>query len=132
MYYMFCYICRKCTLKNQRRNITTSVKKLYLAYFKVHLGGHDKCGSLHDVQKKSIETLRLWTQEKNVKLKFGMAMVGREQTNHFDNCYFRLVNVRGFNKKTKYLLKYTDTLFYHSTSCAIALCHCAIVIKYLC
>src|SRR5215469_10554417 len=33
-------------------------------------------------------------------------MVWREQTNHLEDCYFCLVNVKGFNKKNKQYLQY--------------------------
>ena len=93
---------------------------MYLAYFKVHLGNQDKSWAPHIVCKTCVETLRSWTQGKNAKLKFGVPMVWREPTNHLDNCYFCLVNVKGFNKKTKHLLKYPDIL---STIRPVAHCH---------
>lgn len=37
-----------------------------------------------------------------------MPIVLREPTKNFGNCYFCLVIVKGFNKKTKHLLKYSD------------------------
>lgn len=37
-----------------------------------------------------------------------MSIIWREPTNYFDNCYFCLANVKGFNKKNKHLLKYPD------------------------
>ncbi|XP_076040377.1 uncharacterized protein LOC143024889 [Oratosquilla oratoria] len=102
---VFCYICGNYTLKDQRRNITTSVKKMYLAYLKVHLGEQDKSWVPHIECKTCVDT---WTQGKNAKFKFGVPMVWREPTNHFDNCYSCLVNVKGLNEKTKHLLKYQD------------------------
>lgn len=35
-------------------------------------------------------------------------MVWREPTNHLDDCYFCLVNVKGFNKKNKQYLQYPN------------------------
>lgn len=105
---IFCYICGNFTLKDQRRNINIFVKKMYLAYFKVPLGDQDKSWAPHKVCKTCVETLRSWSQGKNAKLKFGVPMAWREPTNHSDNCYFCLVNVKGFNKKNKQHLQYPD------------------------
>lgn len=105
---IFCYICGSFTLQDQRRNINTFVKKVYLAYFKVRLGDQDKNWAPHKVCKTCVETLRSWSKGKNAKLKFGVPMVWREPTNHLDNCYFCLVNVKGFNKKNKQHLQYPD------------------------
>ena len=44
----------------------------------------------------------------NAKLKFGVPMVWREPKNHVDDCYFCLVNVKGFNKKNKQHLQYPN------------------------
>src|SRR6218665_3543269 len=35
-------------------------------------------------------------------------MVWREPTNHLDNCYFKVVDVAGFNQKPKQHLQYPD------------------------
>ena len=103
---IFCYICGSFTLKTQRRNITDFVKSVYFAYFKVPLGDQDKRWAPHKVCKTCVETLRSWSQGKNAKLKFGVPMVWREPSNHLDDCYFCLVNVKGFNKKNKQYLQY--------------------------
>ena len=103
---IFCYICGSFTLETQRRNITDFVKRVYLAYFKVPLGDQDKRWAPHKVCKTCVETLRSWSQGKNAKLKFGVPMVWREPSNHLDDCYFCLVNVKGLNKKNKQFLQY--------------------------
>lgn len=103
---IFCYICGSFTLKTQRRNITNFVKSVYLAYFKVPLGDQDKSWAPHKVCKTCVETLRSCSQGRNARLKFGVPMVWREPTNHSDDCYFCLVNVKGFNKKNKQHLQY--------------------------
>lgn len=103
---IFCYICGYFTLAPRRRNITTFVKRVYRAYFKVPLGDQDKNWAPHKVCTTCVETLRSWSQGKNAKLKFGVPMVWREPKNHLDDCYFCLVNVKGFNKKNKQYMKY--------------------------
>ncbi|CAK8684393.1 unnamed protein product [Clavelina lepadiformis] len=41
-------------------------------------------------------------------MKFGIPMIWREQRNHVDDCYFCLVSVKGYNKKSKHRLKYPN------------------------
>ena len=105
---IFCYICDCFTLPPQRCNINSFIKKIYLAYFGVPLGDQDKSWGPHQVCTTCVETLRSWSQGKNAKLKFGVPMVWREPKNHVDDCYFCLVNVKGFNKKNKQHLQYPN------------------------
>ena len=44
---MFCYICGKVTLSNQKSNITPFIKKTYKAYFGIHLGDQEKPFATH-------------------------------------------------------------------------------------
>ena len=83
-------------------------KKIYLAYFGVLLGDQDKNWAPHQVCTTCVKTLRSWSQGKNAKLKFGVPMVWKEPKNHVDDCYFCLVNVKGFNKKNKQHLQYPN------------------------
>ena len=105
---IFYYICVCFTLPPQRRNINRFIKKIYLVYFGVPLGDQDKIWAPHQVCTTCVETLRSWSQGKNAKLKFGVPMVWREPKNHVDDCYFCLVNVKGFNKKNKQHLQYPN------------------------
>ena len=92
----------------QRRNINSFIKKIYLAYFGVPLGDQDKSWAPHQVCTTCVETLRSWSQGKNAKLKFGVPIVCREPKHDVDDCYFCLVNVKGFNKKNKQHLIYSN------------------------
>ena len=105
---IFCYICGSFTLSSQRREITNFVKNLYFAYFKVKLGDQDKSWAPHKVCKSCVESLRYWSQGKDRHLKFGIPMIWREQKNHVDDCYFCLVNVKGYNKRNKHKLQYPN------------------------
>ena len=105
---IFCYICVCLTLPFQRRNINSFIKKIYLTYFGVPLGDQDKSWAPYQICTTCVETLRSWSEEKNAKIKFGVPMVWREQKNHVDDCYFCLVNVKGFNKKNKQHLQYSN------------------------
>ena len=105
---IFCYICGCFTLPPQRCNTNSFIKKIYLAYFGVPLGDQDKSWVPHQVCTTCVKTLRSWSQGKNAKLKFGVPMVWREPKNHVDDCYFCLINVKGFNKKNKQHLQYPN------------------------
>jgi hypothetical protein len=41
---------------------------------------------------------------------FAMPMQWREQKNHYDDCYFCTINVTGYNKKNKKVIKYPNLL----------------------
>ena len=105
---IFCYICGCFTLPPQRRIISSFIKKIYLAYFGVLLRDQDKSWVPHQVCTTCVKTLRSWSQGKNMKLKFGVPMIWREPKNHVDDCYFCLINVKGFNKKNKQHLQYPN------------------------
>ena len=104
----FCYICGQYTFKKQRKTITDFVRKVYLAYFKVKLGDQDKLWPPHIVCKACVEKLRKWTNGTLASLRFGVPMVWREPKNHFDDCYFCLVNLKGFNRHKKNSWNYPD------------------------
>lgn len=97
---IFYYICGCFTLKHKRRNIMNFVKRVYLDYFKIPLENHDKSWIPHKMCKACLETLQSWSQRKNAKLMLTCQWFWREPTKHLHNCYFCLVNVKGFNKKT--------------------------------
>ena len=92
---IFCYICGCFTLPPQRCNINSFIKKIYLAYFGVLLGDQDKSWVPHQVCTTCVENLVCQWYEEN-------------QKNHVDDCYFCLVNVKGFNKKNKQYLQYPN------------------------
>ena len=97
---VFCYICGQYMMAQQKRNITDFVKRAYKAYFDMKLGDQDKSWAPHMVCKTCVESLRGWTNGK-LKLKFAVPMVWREPKNHFDDCYFCINDMTGFNKHKK-------------------------------
>ena len=86
--------------KEQRRDIFDVIKKAYLAYFGVKIGDQDKAWAPHIVCKICTEHLRQWNKGKRRSLKFGVSMIWREPTNHFDDCYFCLTKITGIKKIT--------------------------------
>lgn len=104
----FCYICGEFTVMSDKRNITSSIKKLYHVYFVIKLRDQDKDFAPHFACASCVSKLRLWYQKKLKKLLFGIPMVWREQESHLNDCYFSMVNTEGFNKKRKSKIKYPN------------------------
>jgi hypothetical protein len=83
-----------------------TVKRAYLAYFKIKIGDQDKSWALHNVCKPCVENIRQWTEGTRKQLIFGISMVWREPKNHVNNCYFCLTKTSGYSKKTRLKLSY--------------------------
>ena len=97
---IFCYICGRYTLADQRRSVTDFVKRAYLGFFEVKLGDQDKDWAPHIVCRTCVTDLTQWSQGGRHHPQFAIPMVWREPTNHHDDCYFCSVNVKGHSKKT--------------------------------
>ena len=103
----FCYICGKFTYSSERKEISDFIKRAYLAYFGIPLGDQDKPWSPHAVCSICYSLLHAWTNKKpNRHLRFGIPMVWREPSNHNTDCYFCLVETKGFSKKNRHKIKY--------------------------
>ena len=105
----FCYICGKYTLLANRCDITDFVKKVYLAYFEIHIGDQDKHWAPHKVCLSCVKSLDQWTKGNRKGLSFGIPMVWRVQKNHHDDCYFCLVgNLSKYSGKMLKSVQYPD------------------------
>jgi hypothetical protein len=105
---VFCYICGEYTLKASRKPISEFVKRAYVGCFGVTLGDQDKPSTPHIVCKTCTEHLRQWANGKRSCLKFAAPMVWREPKNHFDDCYFCIVNITGINRNNRDKWSYPD------------------------
>ena len=94
----FCYICGQYKLVEQLRPITDSVKKVYLAYFKIKLGDQDKDWAPHTVCVKCMKELSSWPRKERLHPPFAIPCVWREPKNHHDDCLFCSVDVIARNK----------------------------------
>jgi hypothetical protein len=72
------------------------------------LGDQDKSWAPHTVCSVYVEDLRNWTKEKKKALQFGIPMVWRQPINHFDDCYFCMCTLKGFNTKNKKAITYPN------------------------
>ena len=104
----FCYICGSFATPKQRTTITDSVQKVYHAYFGIKLGDQYKPWAPHSFCRSCVENLREWTKGKRKNLSFGIPMVWRKQRNHYDDCYFCIVNISGHSSRTKSVITYPN------------------------
>ena len=107
---VFCYICGEYMLKENRKKVSDFLKRVYLAYFGVRLGDQDKTWAPHQVCKTCTEHLRQWTTGKRKSMKFGVPMIWREPQNHFNDCYFCILNITGINRNNRSKWTYPDLL----------------------
>jgi hypothetical protein len=106
----FCGICGSYVFDTKVRQIDTFVKKRYFSYFQLKVGDQDKSFVPHIACNTCVEGLRYWYDGKRKTRPFAIPMQWREQKNHYDNCYFCMVNVAGYNKKTKKGITYPNLL----------------------
>ena len=106
----FCYICGKYTPSKQKRTITSSVKRLYHAYFAIKLGDQGKPWAPHIACVNCISGFSHWIKGKRKSMPFGIPMVWREPKNHHDDCYFCMVKPLGRNAKSMKHIKYPNIL----------------------
>ena len=89
----------------QREKFT---KRAYKAYFGIKLGDQDKSWAPHKVCKQCTETLCRWTQGKATSMRFGVPIVWREPKNHYEDWYFCMVDMTGWNQGKKKGWYYPD------------------------
>lgn len=102
----FCYVCGNFTSKQQRRTITTNLKKIYNLYFGCHLGDQDKAWAPHQICSACSNGLRDWVNKKKASMPFAIPMIWREPRDHNEDCYFCSVNITGFSTKNKNKIVY--------------------------
>ena len=97
----FCYICGSYVFDSKVCQIDSFVKKLYFSYFQLKVGDQDKSFASHTACNTCVEGLCYWYDRKWKAMPFAIPMQWREQKNHYDDCYFCMVNVTGYNTKDK-------------------------------
>jgi hypothetical protein len=83
------------------RQIDSFVKKLYFSYFQFKVGDRNKSFAPHTACNTCVDGLHYWYDGKRKAMPFAIPMHWREQKNHYDDCYFCMVNITGYNKKNK-------------------------------
>jgi hypothetical protein len=64
----------------------------------IESGDQGKSFAPHIACSTCVEGLRYWYDRKQNAMLFAVPMQWREQKNHYDDCYFCMVNVTGYNK----------------------------------
>ena len=98
---VFCYICGEYMIKDQRLNIRDFTRQAYQTYFAKKLGDQDKNWTPHQALKSCTESLRNQTPAKLKAMRIDKPMVWREPKDHVKDCYFRSVDMTGFNRHKK-------------------------------
>lgn len=95
----FCFICGEYMFKKYRLNVTAFVNEAYKNYFGHPMDMKKKPWIPQKVCKTCVEFLPLWTNKKRNRFRYGIAMIWDKPVNHYDDCYFCLVNITGNNRK---------------------------------
>jgi len=74
------------------------------------VGDQDKSFAPHIACNTCVEGLPYWYDGKQKAMPFAIPIQWREQKNHYDDCYFCIVSVTGYNKKNKKRIKYLNLL----------------------
>ena len=77
-------------------------------YFGCPLGDQDKSWAPHVICTSCSSGLRDWLNKRKLSMPFAIPMVWREQKNHYDDCYFCLIDIIGFSSKNKHTIVYPD------------------------
>jgi hypothetical protein len=104
----FCYICGDYTFCDERLSVTPLIQHRFHCYFKFKMGDQDKNFAPHTVCRKCSSNLSMWSAGKLKKLPFSTPMAWREQANHYEDCYFCMINVKGFTKKSAKHIMYPN------------------------
>ena len=107
----FCYICGKYTPSTHRQNISSKVKIAYKCYFGCAVGAQNKLWAPHIYCNACKTQLLRWINRKQTKMPFAIPMVWREQTDHANDCYFCLTNIKEFSRKNKSKIVYPNCNF---------------------
>ena len=105
---LFCYVCGSFTIKAQRRSITLDLKKINKLYFGCRLGDQDKQWAPHQICTSCSSGLQNWLNKRTSAMPFAIPMIRMEPKDHFQDCYFCLVNAKGFSLKRRKKITYPD------------------------
>lgn len=105
---LFCYICGEFTPKSKKKPLSDLIKQAYQAYFNCDVRNQDKSWVPKVCCLKCYTNLNGWSKGTTKKIPFGTPMLWMEPTNHAEDCYFCLTQLKGFSEKSKRSIKYAD------------------------
>lgn len=102
----FCYVCANFEPESFRRPINESIKNQYLKCYNVPMTNLDKSWVPKSICNVCRINLGRWDEIK--KEAVIQPTIWREPKNHYNDCYFCLCDISGYNNKNKRTLKYTN------------------------
>lgn len=102
---IFCYICGQFEVKEYRKTLTESLKKIYLECFGIPIKNQNQTWVPHIACSKCSTLLNRWKQGNVNFIGLKEPMKWREPKSH-DDCYFCQTNVFGFNHHNKCNISY--------------------------
>lgn len=106
---LFCYVCGNLTLSSQRQTITSRIKDAYQLYFGFPIDERDKNWLPKICCNSCSRNLRGWLKGSRKSLPFMKPVIWSEPQNHETDCYFCMTKIRGFTKKNKNKVIYSNT-----------------------
>lgn len=106
----FCYVCGEFTILKQRKSINATVKLIYLRYFGFEINaGIDVPFAPNICCEKCYRNLLHWFNGTSDCMPFGTPMLWAPLLEHTaENCYFCVVDITGYNLKTKSIISYPN------------------------
>ena len=78
-------------------------------YFGCPLGDQDEKWAPHQIYTSYFSGLRNWLNKRTSAMPFATPITWREPKDHFQDCYFCLVNAKGFSSKHRKKIIYPNT-----------------------
>ena len=97
----FCYVCGEYTPPAHRVKLNSRIRHAYKHYFACQVGDQDKKWAPHICCNRCRTSLLFWLDGKRKQMPFAVPMVWREQSDHVTDCYFCMMNIKGFFRKNK-------------------------------
>ncbi|KAL0829765.1 hypothetical protein ABMA28_003252 [Loxostege sticticalis] len=102
----FCYVCGQYIVKSQTKFFSEKVKSAYLLYFGRAIN-QDKPWIPQFFCVSCYATLISWLNGNKTSMPFAVPALWREPSNHYNDCYFCMTDIRGFSKKIKHNIQYS-------------------------
>ena len=97
----FCYVCGKYTFPTHRVKLNSRIRYEYKHCFACQVGEQDKKWAPHICCNRCRTSLLFWLDGKRKQMHFAVSMVWRDQSDHVTDCYFCMMNIKGFFRINK-------------------------------
>ena len=100
----FCYVCGEFIKTRAKKYAVSSSKKMaqaYCLYFGMPVGDQDKTWAPHFSCELCTKSLERWLRGQQKQMRFAIPRIWREPTNHYNDCFFCMVDASGRKRGTK-------------------------------